>query len=166
MYISIGPLRRLIYYLFVDYLSMNINWAAPMIDIFNLFVDYPPMNINWAAPTIDIFNLDYPPIINIFRQPSEPFSLDSSHALFSIVLGCSSAYGMHVCHFQYSLITCKYVNMHIFTKYPITQSCHVIIISSIKISSLGLMIKHEQFNLNHSAKHIFTKIYFENTVRE
>ena len=44
------------------------------------------MNINWAAPTIDIFNLDYPPIINIFRQLSEPFSLDSSHALTPIVL--------------------------------------------------------------------------------
>ena len=93
-YISIGPLRRLIYY---------------------LFVDYPPMNINWAAPTIDIFSLDYPPIINIFRLPSEPFSLDSSHALTPIVLGCSSAYGMHVCQFQYSLITCKYVSMHIST---------------------------------------------------
>ena len=89
--------------------------AAPMIDMFNLFVDYPPMNINWAAPTIDIFNLDYPPIINIFKQPSEPFSLNSSHALTPIVLGCSSAYGMHVCQFQYSLITCKYVNMHIST---------------------------------------------------
>ena len=83
VYISIRPLRRLIYY---------------------LFVDYPPMNINWAAPMIDIFNLDYPPIINIFRQPSEPFSLDSFHALTPIVLGCSSAYGMHVCQFQYSLI--------------------------------------------------------------
>ena len=83
VYISIGPLRRLIYY---------------------LFVDYPPMNINWAAPTIDIFNVDYPLIINIFRLSSEPFSLDSSHALTPIVLGCSSAYGMHVCQFQYSLI--------------------------------------------------------------
>ena len=83
IYISIGPLRRLIYY---------------------LFVDYPPMNINWAAPTIDILNLDYPPIINIFGQPSEPFSLDSSHALTPIVLGWSSAYGMHVCQFQHSLI--------------------------------------------------------------
>ena len=41
-YIPIGPLQRLIYY---------------------LFLDYPPMNINWAAPTIDIFSLDYPPII-------------------------------------------------------------------------------------------------------
>ena len=94
VYISIGPLRRLIYY---------------------LFVDYPPMNINWAAPTIDIFNLDYPPINNIFRQSSEPFSLDSSHALTSIVLGCSNAYGMHVCQFQCSLNTCTYVNMHIST---------------------------------------------------
>ena len=94
IYISIGPLRRLIYY---------------------LVVDYPSMNINWAAPTIDILNLDYPPIISVFRQPSEPFPLDSSHALTPLVLGCLSAYGMHVCHFQYSLITCKYVNMHIFT---------------------------------------------------
>ena len=55
------------------------------------------MNINWAAPTIDIFNLDYHPIFNIFRQPSEPFSLYLSHILTPIVLGCSSAYGMHVC---------------------------------------------------------------------
>ena len=94
VYISIGSLRRLIYY---------------------LFVDYPLIIINWAAPTIDIFSLDYPPTINIFRQPSEPISLDSSHALTPIVLGCSSAYGMHVCQFQYSLITCKYVNMHIST---------------------------------------------------
>ena len=35
--------------------------------------------------------------------------------LTPIVLGCSSAYGMHVCQFQYSLITCKYVNMRIST---------------------------------------------------
>ena len=53
VYISIGPLRRLIYYLFVC--------GQPSDDY--LFVDYPPMNINWAAPTIDIFfNLDYPPM--------------------------------------------------------------------------------------------------------
>ena len=31
VYISIGPLRRLICYLFVDYPPMNINWAAPTI---------------------------------------------------------------------------------------------------------------------------------------
>ena len=94
VYISIVPLQQLIYY---------------------FFVDYPPMNINWAAPTIDIFSLDYPPIIYIFRLPFEPFALDSSHALTPTVIGSSSAYGMHVCQFQYSPITCKYVNMHIFT---------------------------------------------------
>ena len=73
-------------------------------DRYYLFVDYPLMNINWETPTIDIFNLDYPPIINIFRQPSEPFSLNSSQAHTPTVLGCSSAYGMHVCQFQYNLI--------------------------------------------------------------
>ena len=52
VYISIEPLQRLIYY---------------------LFVDYPLMNINWAAPMIDIFNLDYPPIINILDYPSNHF---------------------------------------------------------------------------------------------
>ena len=61
------------------------------------------MNINWAAPTIDIFGLDYPPIIYILDYPPNHFSLDSSHALTPIILGCSSAYGMHVCQFQYSL---------------------------------------------------------------
>ena len=78
VYISIGPLRRLIYYLFVfgQPSDVYIYQFGPLRRlIYYLFVDYPPMNINWAAPTIDIFNLDYPPIINIFRQPSEPFSL-------------------------------------------------------------------------------------------
>ena len=43
----------------------------------------------------------------------------------------------------------------------ITQSCYAILQLNIKISSLGLMIKHEQFNLNHSTTHIFSqKIYF------
>ena len=54
MYIyQLGPLRRLIYY---------------------LFVDYPPMNIKWAAPTIDIICLDYPPIINVLDYPPNHFS--------------------------------------------------------------------------------------------
>ena len=76
------------------------------------------MYINWASPTIDIFSMDYPPIINIFRQPSEPFSLDSSHALTPIVLGCSSAYGMHVCQFQYSLIHMQiYQHAYIYIKF-------------------------------------------------
>ena len=77
-------------------------------------VNYPPTYINWAAPTIDILFVCGLPSDNLyFRLPSEPFSLDSSHALTPIVLGCSSAYGMHVCQFQYSLITCKYINMNI-----------------------------------------------------
>ena len=71
------------------------------------------MNINWAAPTIDIICLEYPPIINVLDYPPNHFSLDSSHALTPIVLGCSSAYGMNVCQFQYSLITCKYININI-----------------------------------------------------
>ena len=89
------------------------------------------MNINWAALTIDIFNLDYPPIINVFRQPSELFSLNSSHALTHIVLGCSSAYEMHVCQFKYSLIT--------YTRIiQITQSCYVIIyFITSKLAHLG-----------------------------
>ena len=88
------------------YIYIYINWAAPTIDILFvcLWTTLRCIYINWAAPTIDIFNLDYPPIINIFSQPSEPFSLDSSHALTPIVLGCPNAYGMHVCQFQYSLI--------------------------------------------------------------
>ena len=73
------------------------------------------MNINWAAPTIDIFHLDYSSIINILDYHSNHFSLDASHALTPIILGCSSAYGMPVCQFQYSLIICKYINTNIFT---------------------------------------------------
>ena len=73
------------------------------------------MNINWTAPTIDIFRLDYPLIINILDYSPNHFSLDPSHALTPIILGCSSAYGMHVCKFQYSLIPCKCINTNIFT---------------------------------------------------
>ena len=32
------------------------------------------MNINWAAPMIDIFSLDYPPIIIILDYPPNHFS--------------------------------------------------------------------------------------------
>ena len=34
------------------------------------------MNINWAAPTIDIICLDYLPIINVLDYPPNHFSLD------------------------------------------------------------------------------------------
>ena len=46
------------------------------------------MNINWTAPMIDILNLDYPPIINSFRQPSEPFS--------SRLISCTHSYSPRV----------------------------------------------------------------------
>ena len=42
-----------------------------------------------------IFYMDYPPIIIIISQPSEPFSQELPHALTPIVLRCPSAYGMH-----------------------------------------------------------------------
>ena len=42
------------------------------------------MYINWAAPTIDIFGMDYPPIIIIFKQPSEP--------IFSRLISCTHSY--------------------------------------------------------------------------
>ena len=82
---QLGRLRRLIFYMWTTLRCISIG----------------------PSPTIDILSMDYPPIISnfkttlrsflIFRQPSEPFNLDSSHALTPIVLGCSSAYGMHVC---------------------------------------------------------------------
>ena len=86
-------------------------------------------------------------MINIFRLPSEPSSLDLYHALTPIVLGCSSAYEMHVCQFQYTRII------------KITQSCYVIIISNTKISSLGLMFKHKKFDSNYLTKHIISRKY-------
>ena len=85
------------------------------------------MNINWAAPTIDILNLDYPPIINVFRQPSEPFSLDSSHALtpmnprvFQCIWNACMPVTIQSNHMQ--------IYKHEYTRIiRITQSCYVII---------------------------------------
>ena len=85
------------------------------------------MNINWAAPTIDILNLDYPSIINVFRQPSEPFSLDSSYALTPInprAVQCIWNACMPV------LIQSNHMQIykHEYTRIiQITQSCYVII---------------------------------------
>ena len=90
---QLGRLRRLIFYMWTTLRCISIGLSS----------------------TFDIFSMDYPPIIIIFRQPSEPFSLDLSHALTPIILGCSSAYGMDVCQFQYSLITYKYINTNILT---------------------------------------------------
>ena len=105
VYISIGPLRRLIYY---------------------LFVDYPPMNINWAAPTIDILNLDNPPIINIFRQPSEQ--------IFSRFISCTHSYNprMFQCIWNACMSIpiqsnhmqiCKHAHIHIISNHTI-MSCN------------------------------------------
>ena len=81
MYISIGP--------------------SPTIDI----IYGLPSDISiGSSPTIDILVLDNPQIIHILDNPPNHLSLDSSHALTPTDLGCSSAYGMHVCQFQYSLI--------------------------------------------------------------
>ena len=55
--------------------------------------------------------------------------------------------------------------MHIFTKHSIhtIMSCKLIN-SYIKINSLGLMIKHEQFYLNYSTKHINSQKLFLRTL--
>ena len=78
-----------------------------------LFMDYPPMYIYCPSPTIDIFSLRQPSDNSHFRQPSEPFPLDSSHALTPIVLGCPSACKMHDANSITVYNTCKYINMHI-----------------------------------------------------
>ena len=71
VYISIGPS-----------LTIDIMYELPS-DVYQL----------GRLRRLIFFSVDYPPIIISFRQPSKPFSLDSSHALTSIVLGCPSAYG-------------------------------------------------------------------------
>ena len=71
---QLGRLRRLIFLVWITLRS------------FLLFLANPPRYFTFTS------------------LPSETFSLDSSHALTPIVLGCSNAYGMHVCQFQYSLI--------------------------------------------------------------
>ena len=69
------------------------------------------------SPTIDILSFRQPSDNSYFRQPSEPFFLDSSHALTPKILGCSSAYEMHVCQFQYSLIHMQiYIHEYIHIK--------------------------------------------------
>ena len=72
MYISIGP--------------------SPTIDI---MYELPSDVYQLGRLRQFIFYVDYPPIFIIFRQSSEPFSQELSHALSPIVLRCPSAYGMH-----------------------------------------------------------------------
>ena len=67
------------------------------------------------SPTIDIiYGLPSDHFL-VLDNPPKPFSLDSSHALTPIVLGCPSAYGMHDANSITVYNTCKYINMHIFT---------------------------------------------------
>ena len=76
------------------------------------------------SPTIDILSFRQPSHNSYFRQLSEPFSLDSSHALTPIILGCSSAYGMHVCQFQFSLIHMQ-IYKHEYIRIKIKSHNHV-----------------------------------------
>ena len=82
--------------------------------------------INWAAPTIDIFNLDYPPIINIFRQPNEPF--------FSRLISCIHSYSPRVFQCIWNacmpipiqsnhMKICKHAHIHIISNHTI-MSCN------------------------------------------
>ena len=57
------------------------------------------IHINWAAPTVDILfvcGLPSDEYLTFLDYPLNRFPLDSSHALTPIILGCTSAYGMHV----------------------------------------------------------------------
>ena len=82
-----------------------------------LFVDYPPMYINWAVSDDRYFSLIWTTLRSylVLDNPPKPFSLDLSHALTPTVLGCPSAYGMHDVNSITVYVTCKYINMHIFT---------------------------------------------------
>ena len=77
-----------------------------------------------------------------------------------MVLGCSRAYGMHVCQFQYSLNHMQiYKHEYIYINKINHTKCYEIIISNTKISSLGLMSKHKQFDSNYLTKHGFSRKY-------
>ena len=53
-----------------------------------LFMDYPPIYQLGRLRRLIFLVLDNPQIIHVLDNPSEPFSLYSSHALTPIVLGC------------------------------------------------------------------------------
>ena len=62
---------------------MYINWTAPTIDIL-IVCGLPSDEYISTGPLrrlIYYLFVDYPPMINIFRLPSEPSSLDLYHAL-------------------------------------------------------------------------------------
>ena len=63
-------------------MCIYINWAALTINI--LFVCGLPSYEYQLGRSDNILNLDYPPIINVFRQPSEPF--------LSRLVSCTNSY--------------------------------------------------------------------------
>ena len=82
------------------------------------------MNINWAAPTIDIICLDYPPIFNVFRLPSEPF--------FSRLTSCTNSYNprMFQCIWNACMLVPRQSNhmqiyKHEYTRIKIKSHKHV-----------------------------------------
>ena len=63
-------------------------------------------------------------------------------------------------HIHVNIFTCIYTNIIKSHKACYANSQSI----TPKISSHGIINKHEQFNLNHSTKHIFTQKYFVNTI--
>ena len=124
----------------------------------------PTINIIYGLPSdvyqlgrlrqlIFFFSMDYPPIIFSFRQPSETiFSRPTSciHSYHPRVLPVHMECMMPI-PFQFN-DTCNNLN-------HTNMSCNFTI-NHIKISSRGLMIKHEQFDLNYSTKHIISQKLF------
>ena len=116
------------------------------------------------SPTIDIFSMDYPPIIIIIRLPSEPFSLDSSHALTPIVLG-----------FQCIWNACIQIPIQ-SNHMQICKHAHIHIISNHTIMSCNYHFKHQNYltwasNQTRAIQleslyqtHFHTKIYFRITI--
>ena len=83
---------------------MNINWAAPTIDIY-WFVDYPPI----------VYILDYPPIVYILDYPPNR------------IISCTNSYGprMLPCIWNACMLfpitfnhmqICKHAHIHIKIK--------------------------------------------------
>ena len=72
---------------------------------------------------------------------------------------------MHDANSNTNYIAHANISSCIYLHNLITQTCYAISQSiTPKISSLWLIIKHEQFNLNYSTKQIFTQIYFHVTI--
>ena len=127
----------------------------------NWLVSFPKQS--WSSSEMNCWPISQPnsPKYHPVKFLSQPCSfLQKKHVMHShLTSRLPSAYEMHcdaisITHIIHANIPCIYLQNIQFT-----QSCQVIPHFHIKISSLGLMFKHEQFNLNHSTKHIFTQKY-------